>query len=426
MSILVQKFGGTSMATPEYRAACVQRVLAAQAAGDQVAVVVSAMGRMGEPYATDSLLQLIAPEGTPGRDVDLLLGCGEVIAAVVFASELRQRGASAMAFTGAQAGIMTDGIHRDAKILSVDCSRLHQALDDGQVPVVAGFQGVSAGGELTTLGRGGSDTSATALGVALGAREVEIYTDVEGIKTADPRIVPEARTLRRMDYDESLRLAQEGAKVIHPRAVDIARQAGLPVRVKGTLAEHPGTLISGAERAFDRWPRRRSDQVVTGVTSRVGIAQIIWQGASRPDDDLKVFDRMAEAQISVDLINVFPDRKSFTVELAQASAAKTEIEHLGFAAQVREDIAKVSIVGTAIHGLPGVMAHVVRAMHQASAPILATADSHLTISCLVPLERMPEAVRALHREFNLHASESEEHGDGWVGQSVDRHGESLH
>jgi aspartate kinase len=400
MAVVVQKFGGTSLRDESGRQAAIERVRRRLAEGVKVVVVVSAMGREGDPYATDTLLGLVEGGRTvEPDDLDLLLACGEIISAVVFAGLLRKAGVDAVALTGGEAGIITDEHHQDAKILEVDPERLERELQRGRVPVVAGFQGVSHSGQITTLGRGGSDTTAAALGAALGAVEVEIYTDVDGIKTADPRIVPQAATIAHMDYEETFQLAHMGAKVIHPRAVEIARQHQLPLRVLSTFEEGEGTLIAPRRQELDLWQQRSPDRAVVGVTHLTGICQV--RLALTGTTPRAVFRAFADKGISVDLINVTETSVSFTIALHHRDTAAEILSELGVDHDIRTGVAKVSVVGSAIHGLPGVMANIAEALAEAEAPILASSDSHLSISCLIPVERSVAAVQALHRKFNL-------------------------
>lgn len=245
--ILVQKFGGTSVSTAERRLQAVEHVRRARAEGYQVAIVVSAMGRRGDPYATDTLLDLLRCDGLPvdGRDYDLMFGCGEIVSAVMMAHLLKREGIPAAGLTGGQAGIYTDGNFCEAEIVQVDPARIRYYLDRGAVPVIAGCQGIVPGtGDVTTLGRGGSDTSGVAVGMALGAALVEIYTDVEGVARADPRTVPRAGFLKAISYDRMLDMARYGAGVVHPRAVRTARAGQVPVAVRSTFSMAPGTTIA--------------------------------------------------------------------------------------------------------------------------------------------------------------------------------------
>jgi aspartate kinase len=410
MRIIVQKFGGTSVATPEQRQFLSERVLEAVRKGYRTVVVVSAMGRAGEPYATDTLLALAA-ESCPNlapREADLLISCGETISAVVVAGTLRARGMDALALTGAQAGIITDANFSDARILRVDPERMLRHLKEGRVIVVAGFQGVTDGGDVTTLGRGGSDTTAAALGAALSAEVIEVYTDVEGIKTADPRIVAQAKTLKVLSYQEVSQMAYEGARVIHPRAIEIAMRRDIPVRILSPSNPGPGTLVTHtAGLASSPWPDIQEGRLITGVTHIADVAQITVTQGSVPDPDaaVRVFQTMAEAGISVDLISVSTSSQTFTVSGRLAEKARENIGKLGYDVTVVPGCAKVTVVGARMRGVPGVMAKVARALAGAGIPILQTADSHLTISCLVRESDMPMAIRALHAEFGLEDGE---------------------
>ncbi|MCL6521008.1 MAG: aspartate kinase [Firmicutes bacterium] len=417
MRILVQKFGGTSVSDGERRAHVVRRIRAALAAGFQPVIVVSAMGRRGDPYATDTLLdQVRSVEPEPdAREEDLMISCGEVISAVLLSATLRREGVGRpLTLTGGQSGILTDDHFGDARILRVDPAPLHRRLEQGLLPVVTGFQGVTESGEVTTLGRGGSDTTAAALGVALRAEEVEIYSDVEGVMTADPRIVPDARTLRVLTYEEVLQMADLGSRIVHPRAVELAMQGNVPLRIRSTFSDHPGTRITHAFESAGAWPDLYGGRIITGVAHMPDMCLVRVEGlpagperagGGRGDDsgavNRRIFRPLAEAGVSVDLINVSPERRSFIVREAEAEKTRKILESEGFQVELLHDCAKVSVVGAGMRGLPGVMARVVEALAERGIEILQTADSHVTISCLVRGDQMEEAVRALHRAFDL-------------------------
>ena len=403
MRIIVQKFGGTSVATAEGRKMVARRVEQAVRDGYATVVVVSAMGREGAPYATDTLIQLANTACTDlaPREMDLLLSCGEIISSVIMAAILKSNGIPATALTGGQAGILTDENHGAAHILKVDPTPMLNRLRQGLVVVVAGFQGVTRTGEITTLGRGGSDTTAAALGGALKAEVVEIYTDVDGVKTADPRLVPEARTLSVTTYDEIAQMAHYGAKVVHPRAVEIAMQRRVSLRIRSTFEDGLGTLITySLEAAGTTWSELVSDNPVTGVTHVTGLAQVVIR-AGQAEQALPIFRSLAESGISVDLINVSPEAKSFCVEERKAGQAEAILRDLGLDPVVRHGCAKVSVVGSGMRGRPGVMATVAAALSGAGVEILQTADSHVTISYLVEATHLQTAVQALHDAFGL-------------------------
>ncbi|NLW17391.1 MAG: aspartate kinase [Firmicutes bacterium] len=397
MPVLVQKFGGSSVSTHESRQIAIHRVLEARAQGYDVVVVVSAMGRLGAPYATDTLLDLISRSGQLAkRDLDLVMSCGEIISAGVFLAELQQHCPAAM-LTGRQAGILTDTFHGDARITHVDPKRVRELLASGRVVIVTGFQGVSADGEITTLGRGGSDTSAVALGVALGAEAVVIYTDVDGIMTADPKLVPEAKVLPAVDYQEMLQMAYEGAKVLHSRAVEMAMHNNLPLIVRSLTGEHPGTLITTATS----YEARRSYPVV-GVAHKVGLAQVSLQPDGKdPRFDCRLFVGLAEQGVSVDLINVSPKTKMFVVDAAEIEPVENVLQQNAASYDIRPGCCKVSVVGIGMRGIPGIMATLCRALREADVEILQTSDSHMTISCLIDEQQLGAAVRSLHHHFRL-------------------------
>jgi len=410
LRIIVQKFGGTSLATPEGRQQAVRRVEQAVRDGLSPVVVVSAMGREGSPYATDTLIQLANEVCTTlaPREMDLLLSCGEIISSVIMVAALTAAGLEAVALTGGQAGIVTDEQFGAAHIRGVDPTPVLERLRQGKVAVVAGFQGVTPSGEVTTLGRGGCDTTAAALGGALRAEVVEIYTDVDGVKTADPRLVPDARTLRVSTYDEIAQMAHFGAKVIHPRAVEIAMQLRVPLRIRSTFESGPGTLVTySREAAGAGWSELGHGGPVTAVTHVADLAQVVVAGG-RSDSALPVFRGLADAAISVDLINLSPGGQSFCVAESKAEQTEALLRAMGLEPEIRRGCAKVSVVGSGMRGRPGVMATVVAALTAAGIPILQTADSHVTISCLVDSRHLRQAVQALHSAFMLGEKESAE------------------
>jgi aspartate kinase len=404
MKILVQKFGGTSVATPERREMVAGKILSAVAAGFVPVVVISAIGRSGDSYATDTLIDLAKSSGkTAPREMDLLMSCGEVISCVVVAGTLTEHGLKTVVLTGGQAGIHTDSGFGDATILEVDGSRIVELLAEGCVPVVAGFQGVDPKGNITTLGRGGSDVTAAILGEALEAEAVEIYTDVEGIMTADPRIVPEARIMDAVNYNEVFQMAEYGAKVIHPRAVEIAMRSHIPMYIKSTLTDHPGTLITGhyPGRNYKAGEDSRLITAVAHVTGRCRV-RIDFHGA-RPEieKDELLFGRIAEAGVSIDMINISPDQKVFTIEEKDCEALSQLLGSMDYEHDILGGMGKVTVIGSRMRGVPGVMARTVKALGQAGIRIHQTSDSSMTISCLVEGVHLREAVIALHKEYGL-------------------------
>lgn len=407
MKVMVQKFGGTSLKSPESRKRVVGHIQQGLTDGYKVIVVVSAMGRKGDPYATDTLIDWIDQHGAGlnPREMDLLLSCGEIISAATLSSLLQKRNIRNTVLTGGQAGIVTNDDHSHAQILSVNPQRAQAELEHVPVLIVTGFQGQTRVGEVTTLGRGGSDTTAVALGVALGAECVDIFTDVAGIMTADPRIVDDAAPLQAVTYTEMSNLAFHGAKVIHPRAIEIAMQTNVPIRVRSTMSEHTGTLVTNTKEVLNRLAGEVNDRLITGITQMPGVSQLkVPAQKGQYDLQLKVFKAMAENAISVDFINVNPSGVIYTVLDDVADRAQSILEEMGYAPSCLRGCAKVSAVGAGIAGVPGVMASIVEALTEEEIHILQSADSHTTIWVLVHGEDMVKAVRALHRKFELHKS----------------------
>ncbi|EAV9811401.1 aspartate kinase [Listeria monocytogenes] len=400
MKIIVQKFGGTSVQNEKSRLMAFNHIKQVLKEGYKVVVVVSAIGRYGDPYATDTLLELIGAKNTKltAREQDTLLSVGETISASVFTNMLKEAGIKAEAFSGGQAGIITSDDHLNAKITEVDTTRLKNALAELDVAVVAGFQGITANGDITTLGRGGSDTSAAALGVSLQADYIDIFTDVDGMMTADPRIVEHARSLPRVSYNEVSNMAYQGAKVIHPRAVEIAMTAKIPMRIRSTYLESTGTLVTSL--ADDSGHFDVKERMVTGVAHVTNLTQISVQTDTVKAQQL-AFKILADAGISLDFINISTNSVIFTVPEEKSHVVKQLLEYEALETSVRQACAKVSIVGAGITGVPGVTAKIVGALSEKNIPILQSADSHTTIWVLVREEDLISAVNALHDVFCL-------------------------
>lgn len=313
---------------------------------------------------------------------------------------LNENGLKAVAMTGSQAGFVTDKEHTNAKIIDMKCERLEAALSEHDVVVVAGFQGAAKNGDVTTIGRGGSDTSAAALGAALQADFIDIFTDVEGVMTADPRIVENAKPLRVVTYTEICNLAYQGAKVIHPRAVEIAMQAKVPMRVRSTYSDDEGTLVTS--HYSDKMSHDVYDRLITGIAHVNDVTQIkVPAKEGQYSVQTEVFKAMANAQISVDFFNITPSEIVYTVTGAMTEKATAILKDLGYTPIVTTNCAKVSAVGAGIMGVPGVTSKIVSALSEQNIPILQSADSHTTIWVLVNEENMRAAVNALHEVFEL-------------------------
>lgn len=409
MKIIVQKFGGTSVRDEKGRQHAKKHIQSALDEGFKLVVVVSAMGRKGDPYATDTLLSLVNSSASliSNREIDLLLSCGEVISSIVFTNLLLQDGIKATAMTGAQAGFRTNYDHTNAKIIDMECERLIKELNDYDVVVVAGFQGKASNGDVTTLGRGGSDTSAAALGSALGAERIDIFTDVEGIMTADPRIAENARPLSVVTYTEVCNMAYQGAKVIHPRAVEIAMQAKVPIRIRSTYSENSGTLVTTL--SYLKRGNVLKERTVTGIAHLSNLTQIkVFAKKDQYDLQAEVFKAMANEKISVDFINISPNQVVYTVTEEMADKAILILRSLGHEPAIERDCAKVSVVGAGMAGVPGVTSKIVSALSEKGIRILQSADSHTTIWVLVKQEDLSSAINSLHSAFEL---EKEERSD---------------
>ena len=401
--VVVQKYGGSSLADADRIMSVARRIGRAKDSGLDVVVVVSAMGD-----TTDELTDLanqIAGEPDP-RELDLLLSTGELVSCTLVSMAIRSLGHQSVGLTGLQAGIWTDTTYGKARIARVDTGRVRKELDEGRLAVVAGFQGVTEALDVTTLGRGGSDTTAVALAAALGARRCEMYSDVEGIFTADPRIVPEARKLDEIGYEEMLELAGSGAKM-HPRSVELGAVYEVPIYVASSFSDTPGTTIH--KGAKDNMEERVK---VTGIAYDANVAKVTLHGVpDRPGIAASVFEPLAQMAISVDTIvqNTSVDNLtdlSFTVADTELARAVEVVNGLAKSIGARElttadDLAKVSIVGAGMQNAPGYAAKMFRTLADAGINIQMITTSEIRITCLVAKASVEEAVRSLHPAFEL-------------------------
>ena len=400
--IIVQKYGGTSVGTAARIRRVSRRIAATVKEGHQVVAVVSAMG-----HTTDRLIALaqsVNPE-PPARELDMLVANGETITAPLVAMCLQGMGVPAISLSGLQAGVRTSAQHSRARIQDIKPERILETLRDGKVAVVAGFQGVTADFEVTTLGRGGSDTTAVALAAALNAGSCEIYTDVDGIFTADPRLVKTARKLSHIQYDEMLELAAVGARVMHPRAVEIGELYGVPIHVRSSFHEGVGTMIVAHVPMEDR-------KRVRGIAEESNVAKITVVGVpDRPGIAAAIFEPLGAAGISVDVIvqNIGRSRRTdltFSVAQSDLKAAvklvKAAAKTIG-ATRVASagGIAKLSIVGTGMLGMPGIAGRMFRALADAGINIEMISTSEIRITCLVARDQVEKGVRILHKTFDL-------------------------
>jgi len=393
MNIKVLKFGGTSVADAQSRAAAARRVAEAREEGFAPVAVVSAIGRKGAPYATDTLIHELRNVNSDlpidVRDLDLIMACGEIISACVFAQTLRSLGLNATAMTGMQAGITTDGLYGSARICTVDPTRIFKVLEQNAIPVICGFQGVAEDdhSEITTLGRGGTDTTAAAIGAALKASTVEIYTDVDGIKTADPNWVSTAVTLRKAGYDEVAEMAHLGAKVLHPRAAEIAMKYSTPLWVKNTLTEEPGTEIVSEDVSYNR--------NITGITHSGHLVYLQFD-LSEPGLKERVSAALARAGISLYMVNVSSSGLSFGVSTGHFEKTKDILADIATPAEVVEGCSMISVIGRTYFGKPGVFYRILSILQEEFIPVFQTGDSDFSVSFLIPEADTRRAVQVLH------------------------------
>jgi aspartate kinase len=395
---VVMKFGGTSVADPEKIRRVAARLVATKRAGSRVVAVVSAMG-----YHTDELVDLahqVSPQPKP-RELDMLISVGERISCALVAMAISDLGTDAVSLTGSQAGIVTDTAHGKAKIVKVKAHRIHRALDDDSIVLVAGFQGVSTEYDVTTLGRGGSDTTAVALAAALSADACEIYTDVDGVFTADPRLVPAAQKLHAVSYEEMLELAASGAKVLALRSVEFARNHGVMVHVRSTFTDEPGTWIREEDE------RMLEKALISGVTHTTEEAVYEVDGV-RPAD---LFEALAAAEVNVDTIIQMDSRIVFSAPVEDRAHAEQALTSLGSRFEEQLGLGKVSVVGAGMKSHPGVAARTFAKLRDLGVEPKFVATSPIKIAFYVPHESVEDTVRALHEVFELDSPAAERHHD---------------
>jgi len=391
---VVMKFGGTSVSDPDKVKAVARRLVAARDAGNRVVGVLSAMG-----HTTDELIALahkVSPTPVP-REMDMLVSVGERITCALAAMAIHDLGHEAISLTGSQAGIVTDTTHTKAKIVEVRAKRIHEALDDGRIVLVAGFQGVSTAFDVTTLGRGGTDLTAAAIASALGASACEIYTDVEGVFTADPRIVPEARKLHAVTYDEMLELAASGAKVLQLRSVEFARNHNVTLHVRSTFSDADGTWITEED------DRMLEKAMISGVahTTEETLYRVSGVPAAR------LFRALADASVNVDTIVQTGDEIVFSAPAEDRAAATPVLDDLGAQWSARDDLGKVSVVGAGMKSHPGIAARTFATLDRLGIEPQVVSTSPIKIACYMEAADVEEAVRALHAAFELDAPSAE-------------------
>ena len=410
MGLIVQKYGGTSVADPDRMRNVAKHIAALRAQGTDVVAVVSAMGK-----ATDNLVELArqVSSNPQGREMDMLLTTGERISMSLLCMALQDMGVEAMSFTGSQVGIITDTVHGRAKILEIKGDRVREAIGEGKVAVVAGFQGVSTAKEITTLGRGGSDTTAVALAAALKADACEIYTDVTGVFTADPRIVPQARKLKHLEFDEMLEMAGAGSKVLALRSVEFARNHNVPIHVRSSFTWEQGTWITSEERKGEN---NMEEPIISGVVHDASDAKITVLGVpDQPGVSAALFEPLAAANVNVDMIvqntsTAGTTDISFTLPKTDVAIAEPIVARIAKqvgATGVTQDtnIAKISLVGAGMKSSPGIAAKMFRVLADNKVNIEMISTSTIRISVVVAAPMLEKAVRSLHTAFDLDSGE---------------------
>ncbi len=404
MGIVVQKYGGSSVATAEHIKAVAERIARARRSGLDLVVVASAMGK-----TTDRLLRLAGEVSREPslREIDQLLATGEEQSVALLAMALHDRGVSAVSLTGPQAGMTVTGRYGSGVISEIRPGRIHRFLEEGQVVIVAGFQGMNALGDVMTLGRGGSDTTAVALAAALGAQRCEIYTDVDGVYTADPRVVKGARRIPVISPEEMAEMSWRGAKVMHPRAVELGTLYGVEIHVRSSFEEGPGTVITGGKDLEHLETR----ETLAGIVHDLDVARITLNGIrTGPGTLSRIFAPLAERGVSVDVIVESGVKGgtadvAFTVrrgDFAEARRLAGEVAgSLGGVVEGEEGLGKVSVVGTGMLNRPGYAARMFGSLGRAGIPIRMVSTSEIQVTCVVPAERVEEAVRRLHKDFEL-------------------------
>jgi len=402
MALVVTKFGGTSVATPEHIKTVAQRLIDRKHEGDEVVAIVSAMG-----HVTDELTELSQSitSNPRNRELDVLLATGEQVTIALLAMAIHSLGQRAISFTGPQVGIVTDNVHSKAKIVAIEADCVREALANDNIVIVAGFQGTTENGEITTLGRGGSDTTAAAIAAGIGADVCEIYTDVDGVYTADPRVVPDARKIDRISYEEMLEMAASGAGILSMRSVEFARNHGVTIHCRSSFTNEPGTIVTDEEKDMEH-------PIVSAVTHDANDAKITIRGVEdRPGIAALLFDALARENVNVDMViqNVSEEGLtdiSFTApheDLIGARAAiEAVIDEIGARTWIfDEDVAKISIIGAGMRTHPGVTAKMFRALADEGINIDLISTSPIRLSCIIALGDADRAVQVLHNAFGL-------------------------
>jgi len=400
MEIIIQKFGGTSVATEESRKIVAQKIINAKNSGKYPVVIVSAIGRRGEPYATDTLIDFSNSvyHEIASRELDLIMSCGEIISSVIMSNTIKSLGYKAVALTGYQAGIITDETFGDAEVLDVDPQNIINYLKQDYIVVVTGFQGITQKNDITTLGRGGSDTTAVVIGDALKCKLVEIYTDVDGVMTADPRIVPDAKTLDFLTFGEIYQMAKDGARVIHSKAIDIAVKKNISLNIKNTFTESKGTIINSNQNIdFDRV---NSKNPVTAIAHKNGMSQVIFNiDFDNKSELLKEFEKN---KIDINMISFFKHEVQIVIDKINLDLLFQMIKNLGIKDyNVSNNLSKLTLIGKQVNNIPNLIYKISETLKQNKIEILQLAEFDNNLSLLIKERELISAANIIHQKFIL-------------------------
>lgn len=404
MKIIVQKFGGTSLTSEEKRNVVIDKIANCLKRGFFPVVVVSAIGRSGDPYATDTLMNFsksCSAEST-SRDLDLLISCGEIISSVMISTALKSRGHKSVALTGWQAGIITDNNFGNAKVLRVDTKNIYKYINDNIIPVITGFQGITEEGDVTTLGRGGSDTTGCIIGEALKSEVVEIYTDVDGIMTADPKLVPNAKIMNTVLYSDVYQMAKYGAKVIHPKAVQVAMRSKLQLLIKNTMSNSPGTLITSYHKSKSKLYSNKH-KIATSITNRNKsfVTIISDDGKNQLEKDKMLFEILATKDIFINKVDTSYERIIFIVENHQIDILYELLSTRGYKFNIIKNCSEITILGIKMNYTSMILEKTANVLSINNIPLLHTSHSSSTISYLINNEYEKLAITSLHDVLQL-------------------------
>ena len=408
MEIVVQKFGGTSVASKSSREKVVEKIIHKFNQGYKVLVVVSAMGKKGDFYSTDTLIEMINPKAITNKEMDLLLSCGEIISAVVLANHLFLKGYKASVLTGSQAGIETDDNFGNSEIININPDKILSNLNENKITIVTGFQGSTINGEITTLGRGGSDITAIALAKAIKSTYVEIYTDVDGVMTADPNIVADTKVLKNMSYFEIYYLAKNGAKIIHPKAIEMAQEANIPLIIKNTFSNNEGTYIKAMDTQLISDRRKLfNKKIITSLTYKKNKVQITIPYKDNNCDLEYLIEKITLNNINLDAINFLMNKIIFVMDMENESRLINLLEKEKFNYNLIRNCCKISAIGYQIKNSSKIITKMLMALCKENVKIIQVSDLsntflYNTFGCLIKEEDTNKALTALHQEFKLY------------------------